>query len=519
MIKKGESAFLKYMESRQDIRVIGEYQNGLIPIKIQCTICNEYLSMLPKTLKRGNGHKKCSMKSAWKERHAPLIKRLMKQAQDQDSENYWDLSEVKYINYSTPVPIRCKLCNTVNLRTLQNHVDIFAPCRNKCAYVKSREYDLPSLPIESSTPHMTEPNDVAIEEEWKSIRENQMYECSSLGRFRNKVTNKLLKGCVDKNTGYLRITLIIDGKMVVRNAHQWIARTFLPNPQNKLTVNHRDKNRTNNVLSNLEWATHAEQNDHKNETTKTFDTQYKAHNNGRSIQRLHMTTFEIIEEYPSLVLAAIWIMRHVDRVENIESKDCQIKIDSLSASLSSRLKKRISTGLPLFIGGFIWRFTPEEDTITGEEWKDIPDLSPYQVSSHGRIRGKDGKMRKGSICSGYNDHKLGGKHYKTHRLVAQLFLPNPDKKPFVNHKDGDHLNNHVENLEWVTNAENIQHAYDTGLHPGRKPIVQITEDGRIIELYDSATRAAKELGLSQSDVSAVCRGKRKQTNEYYFRFW
>jgi hypothetical protein len=66
--------------------------------------------------------------------------------------------------------------------------------------------------------------------------------------------------------------------------------------------------------------------------------------------------------------------------------------------------------------------------------------------------------------------KHEGKHstFKVHRLVAQMFIINDFNKPMVNHKDGNKKNNNVHNLEWMTNSENVQHAFDNGLMKAKR---------------------------------------------------
>ena len=94
----------------------------------------------------------------------------------------------------------------------------------------------------------------------------------------------------------------------------------------------------------------------------------------------------------------------------------------------------------------------------------------YYISEDGKcFNQKTGKFLQGQISnSGYLNYNLTlapdvKKRFYAHRLVAQMYIPNPDNKPEVNHKDGNKLNNFIENLEWSTSSENIQHSFDCGL--------------------------------------------------------
>ena len=79
-----------------------------------------------------------------------------------------------------------------------------------------------------------------------------------------------------------------------------------------------------------------------------------------------------------------------------------------------------------------------------------------------------------------------------HRLLGFAFIPNPDAKPMINHKDGNKLNNCISNLEWVTHSENMAHAYSIGLVKVKtKPVIDICSG----ETYLSIKQAAKAINI------------------------
>lgn len=154
-----------------------------------------------------------------------------------------------------------------------------------------------------------------------------------------------------------------------------------------------------------------------------------------------------------------------------------------------------------------------------EIWKDIKDYEElYQVSNLGRVKRKKYKkifcekiLKQKTDRRGYKRIILSKqgktKIYLVHRLVANAFIENKYNKPYINHKDENTSNNKVDNLEWVTNSENLK--YKNCLKEGKrktsgKKVIQFDLNKNIIREYNSIAEAEEITGISRNHIGHCC---------------
>lgn len=266
-------------------------------------------------------------------------------------------------------------------------------------------------------------------EEWRASSEVPDYEVSDAGHIRHAATKRQMSASKPN------VTVRLNGKYVTRSLARLIATEFLPNPDALPIVKIINANVTDRRVSNLKWV-HAgaifEDSNGARRVTKGAS---------RAIWRVDAITNARLERYDSISTAVRSIIGGEDQDKVIFHVN------------------RIGLGKNEF--GWAWQY--DNDDIDGEIWKPVPAdkfARGYLASNKGRIKTTAGKIVSGSeSANGYLNAGVG----YFHRAVFYAWFPSTEWSKEVNHKDGDKLNNAIENLESVTRAENMQHAWDSGL--------------------------------------------------------
>lgn len=116
-----------------------------------------------------------------------------------------------------------------------------------------------------------------------------------------------------------------------------------------------------------------------------------------------------------------------------------------------------------------------------------------------------------------------------HRIVAETFIPNPQLRKEINHKNGKKTDNRIENLEWTTRSLNLQHAFRVlnrtapnknkfGKDNPKSKIVLQIKNGKILAEFYGTSEAKRKTRINQSNISACCLGKRKTAGGYQWQY-
>lgn len=160
-----------------------------------------------------------------------------------------------------------------------------------------------------------------------------------------------------------------------------------------------------------------------------------------------------------------------------------------------------------------------------EIFKEINGCKGYEIGDKGTVlshkRTPSIKIKLGLHKQGYNIFSVcyNSKHKNLfhHRVLAEHFIPNPENKLCVNHKNGIKTDNRLDNLEWVTYSENMNHALENKLNKSEKSVVQISLDGFILNEYKSHQEASRQTGILQHNITRVVNGVRKKAGGYIWK--
>lgn len=339
---------------------------------------------------------------------------------------------------------------------------------------------------------------VVVTIEWKPIiidNIHTMYIVSNCGDVWSMYTNQRLTYHIIN--GYKTVALYINANMKMFKVHRLVAMAFIENSNSLPCVNHKDGNKLNNILSNLEWVTVSDNNRHAIDVLKIRKSV-------TSVDQYSSDGTQKLAHFPSIKDAA-----EVTKVDQ--------------ANIVGVCKGRYKTA-----GGFVWKYVDKKnDKIQRPVGLQLEQFTNYIITEDGKIYSlNNNKYMKSYINdSGYELVSLSQngkkKNCYIHILVASLFVLNMDpiNKLWVNHIDNNPRNNNYINLEWVTRSENINHAYQQGgLNKRLKGVIQYDLSYNEINRFQSATEASKILNVTRANINSVCKGERNHAGGFKWKF-
>lgn len=273
----------------------------------------------------------------------------------------------------------------------------------------------------------------------------------------------------DTSHGYVLVHMIVEGVKKIRHFGNIVLRAVVGEPEAGESCDHIDQNRSNNVLSNLRWATAAEQ--RKNQGAMSERARPVTGTDNDLMPRTFVDAFSAASEFISVADADRTIISVRDEIHAAAQAE--------AAAFSHK-----------------WSFTDDlgKDVV---EWRPIPTefcghSSGHLVSASGLIKERHGRVTAGCVHGAYRVFNA----YRVHRIVAAAWCPaERGDKPYVDHMDRNKMNNRAENLRWVTAEENARNAEQ----PASVPVQMLAPDGSNLMNFPSMAEATRHVALSRVD--------------------
>jgi len=327
---------------------------------------------------------------------------------------------------------------------------------------------------------------------WKPIKNYEdFYQISSFGRVKSmhkkqhKIINQSLR------SEYMGIQLNKNGKGKTFYIHRLVALSFLSsNDTITKIVNHKDGNKLNNNILNLEWITQKENRKHA-AINKLFIPKCIKVSQYTKDKKTLIKTFNSVKEAMELTGIS-------------DSKICMVCKDKIKHA-----------------GGYFWKYTElNYEIVENPIGKNLIDYPNYIITKNGEIYSiSHKKYISQRNNSGYNYVTLYNntgfsKDFSVHYLVATLYIENPNKFPMINHKDHNRNNNTMENLEWTTYSENMIHF---GKKNG-KTVAKLDINENLLEIYSTIKEASIKNNITSSNISNVCKGRQKTAGGFKWKY-